>query len=513
VLHLLPHRTCGLLTFVLFAAFSSVAVAEDTDPLPLVDETVDVHGEGADEQARTDDGSDEQPLAVEATPDEPRASSSPSRRITVEEYLARVRSESPMIQLQDHQVDAALARRMEARSAAWPVIDLRGGMSPAPNIDVELDELGRPLVAADQRTELELLRDVVSIGVRLDTTITIPITTFGRIRIARQLGDLGLDLAEVQREKAIREQLFDAWRAYLAAQWYTEVSALLDEASRRLRRAEEELEDEIDAGNFRARTDLRRLTITSAQFTSLQADANAAGQVARFAIARGLNLRPDFEVDPLDEDLPREGVTLDDVLAYARAHRPDYRLLDQAVRASELQERLRWREFSPELGLILNLNIAYTPSVTDIRGPFIFNPFNRFLTGFALGLRWSLNPRQTWARARRAQADVAIADTQRAAAWLGIEIEVAEAWHAANGAREVYLSSRSAVRAAEAWLNQVSFQYDQGLAEFSDFREPLLTFYQTRAGWYKAVLDYHLALANLRLKVGADGFGVWPRLD
>lgn len=431
--------------------------------------------------------------------------------LTPELLLERVDAMSPMISIAELEAQSATWRRVEARYAAYPSFSVRAGVAPAPRISVDLNEDGQPILSQDSRTEAELLSDIVSLGYSADLTVTVPLTTFGRIRVARQLADVGVDVAELRVEAARAESRFEAWRALLVLQWYRPVSQLLREAEGRLDEAEEELEWQIDDGEFALRSTLRELIIGRTQFVELRTEADSVARLARHAMQVSLGLPAGFTVDAIDDTVPRdEPPSLDEVLAVARAHRIDLRMLDAAVDAAMLQVRMRRREFAPSLGFVADVSARYAPTVTDLSGPFVYDPYNRFSPGLAIGLQWNVNVFTQVARLHRAESQLAVAEASQDAAWLGIQLEIAEAYFDATGAREVFASYADAIRSAEAELNQTTFQYDQGLADFDDLSGPLRTYYETAGEYWKAVLDYRIALASLALACGAEDLSGWP---
>jgi outer membrane protein TolC len=271
------------------------------------------------------------------------------------------------------------------------------------------------------------------------------------------------------------------------------------------------LDDLIFDGDTEARGALRQLTIGRTQFISLRSNADRVGALARFALARGLGLEEDFRTTRFDESIPiHEPPDRDEVLQFARETRPDYAILDAAVTAADLRVRLERRAFAPDFGFIVNVGGSFAPTIENLRGPYVFDPYNRFSVGFSLGLRWNINPFTRGASLARFSAQSEEAVLSRDAAWLGIEVEVTEAWLEACSAREVVLAYVEALDAADAWLNQTAFQWDQGLIDFEEFQGPMTTYYETAGGYFKALLDYRLAVANLAVKTGSRELTQWP---
>lgn len=459
----------------------------------------------------------EEPVAETELDDAPFADEAPDDAdvVTLEWVLEQAAAVSPLVAIQDAELEMAAVRRLEARWERFPRLRFDATVAPAPRVELERDPTTGELDPFSNReTDAELIESILGgagLSVRSELNAVLPITSFGKIRLARQLAEVGVDVATLERTVAARESQFQALRAYLTVQWYREVDRTLTEAEERLDMASEELEWAIDDGDRTARTALRQLTIARTEFVELRGEADALDLVARHVLGQTLGVPRDFRTERLDETMPEGDVpTLDEVLAFAQDHRPDYALLDEACRAAHLERLLRWRALTPDIYLGARVSQAWTPTVDDVSGPFINDPYNRFGFGFLVGLRWNMNPATRIARAHRSDAQSVLAEAQREGAWLAIELDVAEAYTEAASKRALLLSYVDALRAATAWLNQAQFQYDQGLADFDDLKDPLETYYRTTGEYYEALLRYRLAVANLALKSGATDLLHWP---
>ena len=437
---------------------------------------------------------------------EPLATDAPV--LPLADVLERARS-SILVEIAAHDIDVARVREREAWAERWPRIRANFTVSPAPRVVLGDDE-----PTEVNTSDRELLRSVFGDGglsLRGELDATVPITTFGKIRLARQLADAGIDAAEAQRDAAVAESQFEAYRAYVVLQAYDASRGLLVEAAERLDRAELLLEDAIDDGDLTARTSLRQLTIARTDFVALRTGAEQAGASARYALVRGLDLPLGFVAEPLDETLPTATPpTLDRVLEVAAEHRTDLQLLEIAMRAAELERRLRFRRLAPDAFFAAQVAGAWSPTVEDVSDPYISDPWNRFGFGFLVGLNWSMNPMAITQRAMRAAAQEAGAEARYEGAKAAVDLDVAEAYNAAIAARELLLSYDDSLRAARAWLNQRWFQFDQGLADYDDIKDPLQTYYRTAGRYYETLTAYRIAVAQLALACGVDHFDRWP---
>jgi|GEM_PF-2778504 len=434
-----------------------------------------------------------------------------NQRLSWSDVAARVTSESPTVRIADAQVRQSEFRLLEAQLASLPSLSMRFGIAPTPSVSVDLDENGNPIQGTANESDIELATRIAGIGMQGNLEINLPVYTFGKLSLARQLAGVGVNVDEVEREKTVLEALFESYRAFVGLQWYAEVDDLLSEAEDRLDDAELRLDDLIFDGDTEARGELRQLTIGRTQFVSLRSNADQVGALARFALARALGLQEDFRTTRFDQSIPIAAPPdREEVLQFARENRPDYRLLDAAVDAADLRVRLERRAFAPDFGFMMNVGGSFAPTIENLRGPYVFDPYNRFSVGFSLGLRWNINPFTRGASIARLSAQAEEAVLSRDAAWLAIEVEVTEAWLEACAAQEVVLAYVDARDAAEAWLNQTAFQWDQGLIDYNAFQGPMTTYYETAGGHLKALLEYRLAIANLAVKTGSRELTQWP---
>ena len=415
----------------------------------------------------------------------------------------------PLVAGERSQRAEAAARADEASWARFARIDLLATLAPVPTI-----RLSNPADPnSDTRDESELLNDMFSDTnpyYRLEAKAVQPLYTFGKLTLARELADVGVRAADVEVEKARLEARFNAYRAYRAVQWYGETDALLLEAFDRLKTAREKIDLRVEDELPGARTDLRKLLIAMPAVVSARAAADEVGLTARESLSAQFELPLSFRAEPFEATAGSEPPPLEQVLAFARYHRPDARLLAFAVEGRELEAKIAWRALTPDFFATAGVSSAYAPSITDISGAFVNDPYNKFGVSVFLGLKWDPDLFRKIAQTSRLEAQAESARQGRLAALAGIEVEVRSAYHEVAGKQAVVASYNEAFRAADAWLKQVWFQYTQGLAEFSEVEDPLKQFYQVAGARLKAILELQVAKANLALKCGSDRFGDWP---
>ncbi len=436
------------------------------------------------------------------------AAAEPGPVVTLQQVLEAADAH-PLVGSERSQRAEAAARADEASWARFPRIDFLATLAPVPTIN--LRDPGDP--TADTRDETDLLKDLfgdTNPFYRFEAKAVQPLYTFGKITLAREVAAVGLRAADLEVEKARLEARFVAYRAYRAVQWHGETDALLREAFDRLKTARDKIEVRIEDGAPGARTDLRKLLISMPTVVSARSAADEVGLTARESLAAQFDLEPDFRPEPFDVTTGSEAPPLESVLAFAHVHRPDARLLLLAVQGRELEATLGWRQLAPDFFATASVGGSYAPSITDVSGPFVIDPYNRFGISMFVGIKWDPDLFRKLAQTTRLEAQAESTRQSRLAALAGIDVEVRTAYHEVAGKRAVVAAYQEAFRAADAWLKQVWFQYSQGLAEFTEVEDPLKQYYQVAGARLKAILELQVAQANLAIKCGSDQFAAWP---
>ena len=421
--------------------------------------------------------------------------------ITLEQAVDLALRNSPTLAVADDSIAVAEAQELEAAFVRWlPIFSARSTIAPSGPVR------GNALESTSA-TDLDALGDLADeLGYQTNNTIqaVLPLYGFGKISLAQDLAELGVHVARLQRRKAELELVFNVRRAYAGLQLSEEFEAMIADGQNRLRSARESLETKLLEGDPSARTELRQLTIYEADFVGLVADNRMLAHISRRGIELYCGIDTPFRVEPFDDSVPLNDLQdVDALMSLAWEHRPDLELLNESVRARELRSRLARRQMLPDLFFTLGFTVNYNPLADDQPSPFAYDPYNRSGLGFFLGLDWKFNFRLI-ARARRSDAEESRARNQLDEAVGGIEIEIEEAVLQALGHFERVEAYAEAHRAASAWLRQRTMQFDSGLADFDDLKDPLVAYFGAFANFYQALFDYRMARADLAVKVGLE---------
>lgn len=416
---------------------------------------------------------------------------------TLEEALQRAVETSPTLQIARSETEEAILQRFAVRMERVPEFQFLVGAGPGP---IERD---RQLPDGTTEREFRYFGGVTFGG---EARITAPITTFGKIQIGTQLAELGIDAAELAEEKAIIETRYEAYRAYAGLQWARHMQPILNDVESRLNQAEDLLYDRLDSGDYRARTELRRLRIARADIVELRGELNRARFLAEEAFRILLQVPETVRLEDFDEEVPTQELPDVETLSeYASRHRPDMARLRIAERAAEQAGRLARRSLAPDAFFQARGAIVYTPTTDGVpsvrENP---NNFNEITGEVLIGMRWRIQPGQHRARVRLADQRAETVRLQRDGATRGIELQLRDAWMQAESQLELVVALDDARDAAREWMNQTTFQFDQGLADFDDLVEPLRAYYENTGEYFEALLRYRLRVANLSVIIGHE---------
>lgn len=427
--------------------------------------------------------------------------------LTLEHALELAVQHSPTLRTARSETEEAILQRFAVRMERSPEFTITAGMGPGPkSVNERVDDEG------NRRHDLRYLGGVALGG---EGRVVVPLTTFGKIKLATELAELGIENAELEEDVARQETRYEAFRAYTGMQWYRQMKPLIDEVFERLDEAEDMLEDRIDEGDFSARNDIRELTIRRADVVKMQGDIEQVGFLAKHAMRLVLDLPDSVELAEFDDSPPdRDALPpVEDLLEYALTHRPDYSRIQIARKAAEQNVRLQKRMMTPDAFFHARGEVIYTPTIKGAR-PGISETPDRFndLSGEVLvGLRWKIQPGRHRANVRMAEQKRETVNEQLESAKLGLELQIHQAWQDTKQQLELVRAQDQAQRAASAWLKQRAFQFDEGFGDFESLIDPLRHYYESLGKYYEALLRYKMHVANLSVMIGHEDLTSLPR--
>src|SRR5579859_5007228 len=162
-------------------------------------------------------------------------------KYTLEQLLARVRSDYPGVSAARANIDVADAQLSQARRLWWPQGQITFGFTLAPSIHC-VDPSGVADVVNCTNTDKNSssitnfsLSDFTNPALKLDLTLVQPLYTFGKIEAAIKAAHAGEDAAKAQLAAAEADAIYNAVRAYWGVKAARAASATISDGRDRVK--------------------------------------------------------------------------------------------------------------------------------------------------------------------------------------------------------------------------------------------------------------------------------------
>ncbi len=376
--------------------------------------------------------------------------------------------------------------------------------------------------------------------VREDLEVVMPVYTFGRVDIAQELAELGLDNSKLELAKARLDVIYQTKRAYWSLRLSNAFSDMLSEGDELIGEQLEKMQEDRDFGaaDFDIK-DFRKLEIFSAEVDERIVDNAKLATVASAGLHFLADISDDVEIDlpKLDDlDSPPELRSLNYYMNRGMEKRPEMLQLDKAVRARTLESELATADWYPNVFAALNVGFGWSTKETAfqricaassredatecdfpedefaINGQQLYaepygDPLHRFSVGVGLGLRWEINPLQQYAEVQKKDAQLLAIQAQRRRARNAIKLDISKLYQDAADALDKIAINNRRMTAARRWRDQFGLSRQTGGADVADAVQPLQAYYEARAKYLQAVYDYMIARAALAKGIGARALG------
>jgi outer membrane protein TolC len=464
-------------------------------------------------------------------------SSAGATKYTLEQLLARVKSDYPGVNAARMNIDVADADLSAARRLWAPTGQLTFGFTLVPSIQCLspvydttknstpdatvgpggkplLDAQGMPVTVHDQSncvtTNINPSQistqslTLVNPAFKLDVSLLQPIYTFGKIEAAIKAAHAGQDAAQAQLAAAEADAVYNAVRAYWGIKAARAARATLDDGRNKVKEWVDKINDELEKGTGKyVEQDLMRLKIAVDTLGLSILQLQKAEQVALAAL-RTLSYDQSADVDDAELEVAE---TIQHPINYyedaARVHRPEARLLDTAGTALHAQRKLRLAEMLPDLGLVGSFNWYYAENVDTPGNAFLNHP-NSVGVGLALALRQPLDFALRLAAFDKARAQERAYEQQRKQALGGIALEIDKAYAEADEARKRQSLTAHGEKIARGWYNSVDQLLQVGTVESRDLVDAARNYFELRLQHLSAIMDLNVALAGLKRAAGVD---------
>jgi len=425
------------------------------------------------------------PVATLAQQDKPGCSTTPCN---LDEAIELAVSTHPLMAAARAGLGSFEAK-LKAVKLAWvPTFKARGMFSGTPR------KWGDP-VSGGTEYGLENWGPVV----RLEFSAQMPIYSFGRLSILKEMAKLGLNVGDAQMQMARSHLEILVVQAYFGLQLSKQLRDLLTEGENYLGRARthlEKLRDE-DSDEYDD-VDMLRLKIYESEVGTFRIDAARTAELALSGLEKLTGLTSEAFSPPTKLALLEAKVgTREEYLATAFRQRGEMRALSGALLAQGLMVKYEKRGFLPVFFIAAYYTYARAWVVEEQGSPFAYDPYNSWFSGAALGVEYRLDTARQLLALDEARAEQRKLKAQHEALRQKVAMEVEQAWAEVRDLGEKLSLARKAHKAARGWVIAQLDLYESGLLPFKDTADALTAFFKQRMAYAQARYDYNVGLARL----------------
>lgn len=515
-------------------------------PVPADDEATETGAASPSERGADDPiaRAFEVPVAARTDPFGPRPADAP--KVTRDQLVAYA-LENPAVDAATAKIEAMEANLLKAKFAWIPTIKTNFWLSPGANVDcddvyfAQTTEDGTAVVDASGNAVTQTFQycrpggnenlDIQEVGdylkqlgeagifMRFEADFVVPLYTFGKIRNAKKLAEIGVALTELERQATRQQLVLKVYQAHAALLLARESLSILDEAYKVLEKERGTIEKELGGGPDafdadpadmnpdRDPDDLVRVELAELEMAELAREARkieATSLAALWALA-GEAAPPGFDVvetqlgpEPMAETLKPSTYYKD--LAFE--NRPEALMAEGAVKARRQKEKLARSNFFPDIGFAVRTAVGYANAFEQ--GPALYynNRLNYSRFAFGLVMDWKLDFHNDAFNLKKARARTRQAMSERDAARLLLGLEVEKAYQELTDAQDD--ARLLAVARDKSWSLVLSEQASSsvGAGEFKDMQKALEQWARFEFRRVQAVSAYNVALAKLSRVTG-----------
>lgn len=437
--------------------------------------------------------------------------------IDLSELLRRARGNNPAVRIAEAELKKYEALHERARYAWAPTFRFNGLLAPLPERRVlqqcldPTSPIGAVIPCPGQNIEddLRITADTeVGILVRVDTRMTFPIYTFGKVSAAQDAARAGLKVGGETVNVARGKLDVLVKQAYFGTQYGESALKILRDGMKRMNKARRDIQKELDkeSGRFTS-NDLRKLKVESAELEVgiLQAEARTRFAWESLRIAGGFESRDDFTLDTLKlKTVYVEPRSIEEYVELSRKARPDLRLAGAAVEARRAQVDMAEADYWPDIALAAAFGFAYGSTADDSPDPFANDNFNYVTYGAVLGATLNLDIFKIRAKVGQAESALLKARAQREALAVQIRLKVVELVEALTQREKEVKIRKKAMKAGKGWMTSNFLNFGLGLVSTDDLIRSLTAYSKARLAWYEAIYEHNLAVARLSETVGVE---------
>jgi outer membrane protein len=416
---------------------------------------------------------------------------------TLKELIQRALATSPELRQVQRGTEVALAKKDQADAARFPQIELTAVVGPSPRARGTVED-GSP-----DRKDSPVIDNVFE---RIEARLIQPLYTFGKITGFREAAAEGVKVDQAKVEEKASELILRIKELYYGRLLASDILDLIDETDRDLTKAIEKTERQLRAEAPGVdEVDLYKLRAFRGELLKNRHEAQKGFDLATTALRTfsGLDVTQPFQLDADGLDAtPRPVEPEDQAIGTALDLRPEMAQVRAGLKATEALVQAEESNLYPHFFFAVEAFYAQAGNRTRQQNPFVYDPINDRFVAVLLGLRYNLDFGITRGKIRAAQAEHFKVQETKQFAEQGIPLQVRKAHREIAEALETIRVTEDGWRNARKWLVAANANFDLGVGEARDLGEAAETYIKLRAEHFRAIHNYHIAVANLEHVTG-----------
>jgi len=396
-------------------------------------------------------------------------------------------------------IDLTTSKLDEAQSYRYPQIEVLTLFGPAPYASKQ--DLA-PIVATDSKFKFNQLTWFTS----ADATLIQPLYSFGKISANIKAATHGIEVDRSRKDQKAHEIALKVREYYFGLMLARELKEVVLEVQETLIKSRSKAKKILDSGsNGVEEIDIFKLEAFTGEVGKYLEEAKKGEELALAALKTrmGLPMSAQLEISSerlvLDEELIPE---FESYLRKARSRRPEFRQLDEGIKARAALVEAAQANYYPDIFLAGLFSWAYAQNRDRISNPYISDQYKHLSGGVALGARWKLDFGITSAKVagERAQYNRLLSTKEFADA--NIPLQIRKHYLDLKEAENSAIATKSAYSNAKKWAVTAVANFDFGLGPAKEILEALQVYARMRAAYFQSIYNYQIAKASLNYASG-----------
>ena len=410
-------------------------------------------------------------------------------RMNLNECIASALRMNEELKVAHYDVMSSIAQKIEATKRYVPVVKYKYRFAPVPR---DLDNPAESFFSGD-----------ISVVNTIKVEAGIPVTTFGKLTVARELADIGIDASKLQKVRKGNDVVLDIYKLYYGILLARELKVIANKGLDAVLQKVKELEAEENTDQLQ----ILKLKAIMYQVEKKLDEANKKEKIALAMLKFRVGLEDEDNFDIKGTYLSREHFpykTYNELLSLSQEKRPEFTLLSYQVAAKKKQIKLEKTEYYPKLILGTFFEYGVSPGIRGDETDNAFNnPFNFTRAGVGFELSSDLDFRKIKSKVEMAKAAhlKAVADQKSNSRLL--EIDMRNAYLELEQKRKLLWRSEKEEKSARQVVFLTKSNLDIGLGEKKDYLEALQSYLVVQAAVLENIYDYNVAVATVKSKIGA----------